>query len=88
MSPRGCRIMMMGTLNGGRRLDDDSDRVDGDDAARAPSSPMYQGARLFCSGPHVYTTKSQAELAYIDILANSKIRLNSVKRITQIHNTS
>ena len=28
------------------------------------------------------------ELAYIDILANPKIRLDSVKRMTQIQNTS
>ena len=28
------------------------------------------------------------ELAYIDILANSKIRFDSVKRMTQIQNTS
>ena len=28
------------------------------------------------------------ELAYIDTLANSKIRLDSVKRMTQIQNTS
>ena len=57
-------------------------------AARAPEVvPMYQGARLFCSGPHVYTMKSQTELAYIDILVNLKIRLDSVKRMTQIQNT-
>ena len=59
-----------------------------DGCASARRSPMYQGARLFCSGPHVYTTKSQAELAYIDILANSKIRLNSVEGMTKIQNTS
>ena len=29
-----------------------------------------------------------SELAYIDTLANSKIRLNGVKRMTQIQNTS
>ena len=51
---------------------------------RARSSPMYQGARLFCSGPHVYTKKSQTELAYIDTLVNLKIRPDSVKRMTQI----
>ena len=49
---------------------------------------MYQDARLFCSGPHVYTKKSQTELAYIDILANPKMRLDGVKRTTQIQNTS
>ena len=30
----------------------------------------------------------QTELAYIDILVNLKIRLDSVKRMTQIQNTS
>ena len=30
----------------------------------------------------------ETELAYIDILVNSKIRLDSVKRMTQIQNTS
>ena len=39
---------------------------------------MYQGARLLL----------QTELAYIDALANLKIRLDSVKRMTQIQNTS
>ena len=64
-------------------------RVDGvDGCASARSSPMYQGARLFCSGPPRYTKKSQTELAYIDILANPKIRLDGVKRTTQIQNTS
>ena len=61
--------------------------VDGCASARSQSH-MYQGARLFCSGPHVYTTKSQTELAYIDTLVNLKIRLDSVKRMTQIQNTS
>ena len=57
------------------------------DSPRAPEVvPMYQGARLFCSGPHVYTKKSQTELAYIDILANSKTRFDSVKRMIQIQN--
>ena len=64
-------------------------RVDGvDGCASARSSPMYQGARLLCSGPPFILEKSQTDLAYIDILANSKIRLNSVKRMTQIQNTS
>ena len=45
---------------------------------------MYQGARLFCSGSPRYTKKSQIELAYIDTLANPKIRLDGVKRTTQI----
>ena len=64
-------------------------RVDGaDGCARARSSPMYEGARLLCSGPHVYTKKSQTELAYIDILENLKMRVDSVKRMTQIQNTS
>ena len=31
-----------------------------------------------------YTKKSQTELAYIDTLVNLKIRLDSVKRMTQI----
>jgi hypothetical protein len=30
----------------------------------------------------------QAELAYIDTLVNLKIRLDSVRRMTQIQNTS
>ena len=59
-----------------------------DGYASARSSPMYQGARLFCSGSPRFTKKSQTELAYIDILANLKIRLDSVKRMTQIQNTS
>ena len=64
-------------------------RVGGvDGCASARSSPMYQGARLFCSGPPRYTKKSQTELAYIDTLANPKIRPDSVKRTTKIQNTS
>ena len=59
-----------------------------DGCASARSSPMYQGARLFCSGPHVYTKKSQIELAYIDTLVNLKMRLDSVKRMTEVQNTS
>ena len=39
-------------------------------------------------GGHKHTKKSQTELAYIDILGKSKIRLDSVKRTTQIQNTS
>ena len=35
-----------------------------------------------------HTKDEPNELAYIDILANLKIRLDSVKRITQIQNTS
>ena len=40
-----------------------------------------------CSRPHFYR---QLELipSVIDILANSKMRLDSVKRMTQIQNTS
>ena len=45
-------------------------------------------ARKSDFAPHVYTKKSQIELAYIDTLANPKIRLDSVKRMTQIQNTS
>ena len=64
-------------------------RIDGVyGCASAPNSPMYQGARLSFSGPPRYTKKSRPELAYIDTLANSKIRLDSVKRLTQIQNTS
>ena len=64
-------------------------RIDGVyGCASAPNSPMYQGVRLFCSGPPRYTKKSRPELAYIDTLANSKIRFDSVKRMTQIQNTS
>ena len=64
-------------------------RVDGvEGCASARSSPMYQGARLFCSGPPRDTKAEPTELAYIDTLANSKIRLNGVKRMTQIQNTS
>ena len=51
-------------------------------------NPMYQGARLFCSRPPRLYKEEPTELAYIDILANSKIRLDSVKRMTQIQNTS
>ena len=64
-------------------------RIDGVyGCASARNSPMYQGARLFFSRPPRYTKKSRPELAYIDTLANSKIRLNSVKRLTQVQNTS
>ena len=41
-------------------------RVDGCVSAR--SSPMYQGARLFCSGPPRFNKEEPTELAYIDIL--------------------
>ena len=64
-------------------------RIDGVyGCASARNSPMYQGARLFFSGPPRNTKKSRPELAYIDILVNLKIRLDSVKRMTQIQNTS
>ena len=64
-------------------------------AARAPEVVPCTKLRLFCTkvrdysapGPHV-TKKAQTELAYIDILVNSKIRFDSVKRMTQIQNTS
>ena len=59
-----------------------------DGCASARSSPMYQGARLFCSGPPCLCKDEPTELAYIDILVNLKIRLDSVKRMTQIQNTS
>ena len=58
-------------------------------AARAPGVVPCTKVRDYSApGTHVYTQKSQTELAYIDILANSKIRLDSVKRMTQIQNTS
>ena len=64
-------------------------RVDGvEGCASVRSSPMYQGARLFCSGPPRFNTEEPTELAYIDTLVNLKIRLDSVKRMTQIQNTS
>ena len=57
-------------------------------AARAPEVVPCTKVRDYSApGPHV-TKKSQAELAYIDTLANSKIRFDSVKRMTQIQNTS
>ena len=59
-----------------------------DGYASARSSPMYQGARLFCSGSPRFTKKSQTELAYNDTLGKSKIRPDSVKRMTQIQNAS
>ena len=64
-------------------------RIDGVyGCASARSSPMYQGARLSCSEPPRFTKKSRTELAYIDTLANPKIRLDGVKRMTHIQNTS
>ena len=59
-----------------------------DGCASARSSPMYQGARLFCSGPPCLYKDEPTELAYIDILVNLKMRLVSVKRMTQIQNIS
>ena len=58
-------------------------------AARAPGVVPCTKVRDYSApGPHGYTKKSQTELAYIDILVNLKIRPNSVKRMTQIQNTS
>ena len=57
-------------------------------AVRAPELvPCTKVRDDFAPGPHVQK-KSQTELAYIDLLANSKIRVDSVKRLTQIQNTS
>ena len=57
-------------------------------AARAPEVVPCTKVRDYSApGPHV-TQKAQTELAYIDILVNLKIRLDSVKRVTQIQNTS
>ena len=57
-------------------------------AARAPEVVPYTNVRDYSApGPYVIQ-KSQTELAYIDILANSKIRFDGVKRMTQIQNTS
>ena len=57
-------------------------------AARAPEVvPCTKVQYYSAPGPHV-TQKAQTELAYIDILVNLKIRLDSVKRMTQIQNTS
>ena len=58
-------------------------------AAREPEVVPYTKVRDYSApGPHVLQKNSQTELAYIDILANSKIRLNSVKRMAEIQNTS
>ena len=58
-------------------------------AARAPEVVPCTKVRDYSApGPHVYTTTSQMELAYIDILVNLKMRLDSVKRMSQIQNTS
>ena len=38
--------------------------------------------------PHVDIKEELTELAYIDTLANLKIRLDGVKRMTEIQNTS
>ena len=57
-------------------------------AARAPEVVPCTKVRDYSApGPHV-TKKAQTELAYIDTLANPKIRLDSVKRMTEIQNTS
>ena len=78
------------------------DGVDG--CASARSSPMYQGARFFAAQPpRIVTvlglvggapaqgwgeTPQHNRASVIDTLANLKRRLDSVKRMTQIHNTS
>ena len=65
-----------------------------------PGGPLFGPSNLNgrCdrSGPgmsvrhscHFLRTQRDFEASVIDILANSKIRLNSVKRMTQIQNTS
>ena len=53
-----------------------------------PAPSTRASCSINVTGPHVYTKKISIELAYIDTLANSKIRLNGVKRMTQIQNTS
>ena len=58
-------------------------------AARAPPEvvPCTKVRDYSAPGPH--DTKAEpTELAYIDTLANLKIRLDGVKRMTQIQNTS
>ena len=60
-------------------------RVDGvEGCASVRSSPMYQEIILL---PR-FNKEEPTELAYIDTLVNLKIRLDSVKRMTQIQNTS
>ena len=66
----------------------------------APGGPLFGPSNLNgrCdrSGPgmsvrhscHFLRTQRDFEASVIDILANSKIRLNSVKRMNQIQNTS
>ena len=44
--------------------------------------------QLGSRGGRVYIKEEPTELAYIDTLVNLKIRLDSVKRMTQIQNTS
>ena len=64
-------------------------RVDGfDGCARDRNSPMYQGCEITLLRAPTFILKSQTELAYIDILANPKMRFDSVKRMTQIQNIS
>ena len=58
-------------------------------AAREPVVVPCTKVRDYSApGPHVYTKEEQTELAYIDTLANPKMRFDSVKRMTQIQNTS
>ena len=58
-------------------------------AARAPEVVPCTKVRDYSApGPHVNTKEEPTELAYIDTLENLKIRLDSVKRMTQIQNTS
>jgi len=54
-----------------------------DRAVRRP-----QERHLVAQPPDVDRLETKTELAYIDTLANLKIRLDGLKRMTQIQNTS
>ena len=43
---------------------------------------------ILLRAPTFNTKEEPTELAYVDILANLKMRLDGVKRMTQIQNTS
>ena len=47
-----------------------------------------QERHLVAQPPDVDRLETKTELAYIDTLANLKIRLDGLKRMTQIQNTS
>ena len=58
-------------------------------AVRAPEVVPCTKVRDYpAPGPHVIQRRAKTELAYIDILANPQMRLDGVKRTTQIQNTS